>query len=314
MTKQKSNLNFFKRVGLEALWLLCRAISITPHWFRYYLLSDLIFFILYRCLRYRVAVVDKNLRNSFLDLSESERGVIRKEFYHYLSEVFVSTISLAGGNPAATVIRKDESGDYGAIGRFKEEIAGRPWVALTAHYGLWEYFMFWSQFTGHSMVAVYHPLENEVFEELFKRLRNYKTIYPVAAKDTVRFCLEHKDGIDGRNLLVGLIADQNPPRRSNSVWFKFLNQDSIFFDGGEKIALKFKLPVYFVYQRRLKRGLYEYDYELIHDGVEEIAPDEITRRYVEKLERVICENPAIWLWSHRRWKHNPNKWKHMKQS
>ena len=51
---------------------------------------------------------------------------------------------------------------------------------------------------------------------------------------------------DGKNLVMGLIADQNPPRRPDSRWFRFLNQDTIFFDGGEKLALRCKLPVYFV--------------------------------------------------------------------
>ena len=100
-----------------------------------------------------------------------------------------------------------------------------------------------------------------------------------------------------------LIADQNPPKRPDSHWFRFLNQDTIFFDGGEKLALRCHLPVYFVRMDRLRRGRYEMSFVPLYDGVEEVAPNEITERYVRELERVICEQPELWIWSHRRWKH-----------
>ncbi|MBQ1953810.1 MAG: hypothetical protein II361_05145, partial [Alistipes sp.] len=32
---------------------------------------------------------------------------------------------------------------------------------------------------------------------------------------------------------------------------------------------------------------------------------EITRRYAKMLEAEIVANPAMWMWSHRRWKHTP---------
>ncbi|MFR9503166.1 MAG: lysophospholipid acyltransferase family protein [Rikenellaceae bacterium] len=305
-----SKLNFLQRVSLELIWLFCRAISITPHWFRYYFLADILFFLIYHCCRYRRRVVDKNLRNAYPELADQQRAKISKEFYHYLAEVVVSTVSLAGAKAEKTILSQDEDKP---INKLKGLTAGQSWVALTAHHGLWEYLMFWAKFADQSLIAVYHPLENRVFDELFKRLRNHKNVETVALKETIRYCLEHQDGVNGLNYVVGLIADQNPPRRLNSQWIKFMNQETIFFDGGEKIALKLKMPVYFIYQQRLGRGRYQLEYELIHDGIESVEPFEITRRYVEKLERVIRENPHLWLWSHRRWKHNPNKWKHNKQ-
>ncbi|MFR9523265.1 MAG: lysophospholipid acyltransferase family protein [Rikenellaceae bacterium] len=306
----KSKLSFWQRVAIEIIWFWCRVISITPRWFRYYVLADIIYFFVYKCRRYRVKVVDKNLENSFPTKSAEERAKIRKAYYHYLAEVVVSTISLAGGDTHKTILHSD---DNHSIEELKVETEGKSWVALTAHYGLWEYLIFWAQFADQSLIAVYHPLENKVFDQLYRRFRSYKNVVPVPLKETVRFCLEHKDGLNGRNFVVGLIADQNPPRRPNSHWLSFLNQQSIFFDGGEKIALKLNLPVYFIYQRRLGRGKYCLEYKLIYDGVEEVETNEITSRYVKMLEQLIEETPHLWLWSHKRWKHNPNKWKHAKR-
>ena len=143
-----------------------------------------------------------------------------------------------------------------------------------------------------------------VTQTLQQRLRNYENSMTVAMKDSLRFYLRNRErGIEGKNLVMGLIADQNPPRRPDSHWFRFLNQDTIFFDGGEKLALRCNLPVYFVRMERLQRGRYQMSFEPIYDGVEEVAEYEITERYVRRLEAMICEHPELWMWSHRRWKH-----------
>ncbi|MDE5622441.1 MAG: lysophospholipid acyltransferase family protein, partial [Alistipes sp.] len=134
--------------------------------------------------------------------------------------------------------------------------------------------------------------------------RNYENSMTVSMRDCLRFYLRNREkGVGGKNLVMGLIADQNPPWRPDSHWFRFLNQDTIFFDGGEKLALRCHLPVYFVKMERLQRGRYRMSFERIYDGEEEVAPNEITGRYVSRLEEMIRERPELWMWSHRRWKH-----------
>ena len=141
-------------------------------------------------------------------------------------------------------------------------------------------------------------------EALYQRLRNGDYATTVSMKESLRFYLRNRErGILGKNLVMGLIADQNPPRRPDSHWFRFLNQDTIFFDGGEKLALRCHLPVYFVKMDRLSRGRYEMSFEPIYDGEEEVAEHEITERYVRLLESEIRRRPELWIWSHRRWKH-----------
>ena len=185
------------------------------------------------------------------------------------------------------------------------KVHGRDWIAMTAHFGCWEYCSYWGLYERSQMlVAVYHPLRSKVMERLYQRLRNYENSMTVAMKDSLRFYLRNRaGGIGGRNLVMGLIADQNPPRRPDSRWFRFLNQDTVFFDGIEKMALKFHMPVYFCRQRRLRRGYYELEFLRLYDGVEQVAPNEVTERYVRQLESDIVADPGMWLWSHRRWKH-----------
>ena len=290
-----------QRIGLEALWLGARVFAAMPYWFKYYVVENLIFVLLRYCLRYRMKVVKTNLRNSFPEKDERELAVIRRRFYRTLAEIFVDTINLAGltpekGRSLLTVKGLEEQ---------KERVGGRDWIAMTAHFGCWEYCSFWGLYDPTQIVvAVYHPLRSRIVEAFYQRLRNGDYATTVAMKESLRFYLRNRaGGIGGRNLVMGLIADQNPPRRPDSRWFRVLNQDTIFFDGGEKLALRCNLPVYFVKMSRLRRGRYEMSFELIYDGKEEVAEYEITQRYVRKLERMICECPELWMWSHRRWKH-----------
>ena len=293
-----------QRIGLEALWLGARVFAAMPYWFKYYVVENLIFVLLRYCLRYRMKVVKTNLRNSFPEKDERELAVIRRRFYRTLAEIFVDTINLAGltpekGRSLLTVQGLEEQ---------KERVGGRDWIAMTAHFGCWEYCSFWGLYDPTQIVvAVYHPLRSRIVEAFYQRLRNGDYATTVAMKESLRFYLRNRArGIGGRNLVMGLIADQNPPRRPDSRWFRFLKPQTIFFDGGEKLALRCQLPVYFVKMERLRRGRYEMSFELIYDGKEEVAEYEITQRYVRMLEAEIRRRPELWMWSHRRWKHKRN--------
>ena len=298
---KETELTPVQRIGLEILWAMARLFAVMPYWFKYYVVEHFVFFLLYYCLRYRMRVVRTNLRNSFPEKSDAELLVIRRRFYRTLSEILIDTVNMAhmSREKARSVIGVEE------LEKHVEAVHGRDWIAMTAHFGCWEYCSYWGLYEPSQMlVAVYHPLRSKVVEHLYRRLRNYDNSMTVAMRDSLRFYLRNRGrGVDGKNLVMGLIADQNPPWRPDSHWFRFLNQDTIFFDGGEKLALRWHLPVYFVKMERLQRGRYRMSFERIYDGEEEVAPNEITGRYVRRLEEMIRERPELWMWSHRRWKH-----------
>ncbi len=297
---ERIRLNGLQRIALESLWLLARLFAMLPYWFKYYVVEEVLFFLLFYCLRYRRTVVTANLRNSFPEKEEAELRRIRRRFYRTLAELFVDTINMAHMpvRKARRVI------DVENLDAHVGEVHGRDWIAMTAHFGCWEYCSYWGYYEpSQLLVAVYHPLRSTVMECLYARLRNHPNSMAVPMKESLRFYLRNRErGIGGKNLVMGLIADQNPPRRPDSHWFRFLNQDTIFFDGGEKLALRCGLPVYFVKMERRRRGRYRMSFERIYDGEEAVAPNEITARYVARLEAMIRECPELWIWSHRRWK------------
>ncbi len=289
------------RVGL--LWWLCRLLAVMPDWFKYYVVLEWIYFILRYVLRYRRRLILRQLSESFPEKSEKECRRICNDYYRTLAEMVVNIVTLAGMSAEERSRRLTiEGGDVVA-----SEIENRNSVMLTSHYGCWEYASFVVElFTDVHLVAAYHPLTNKLIDRLLLRMRTHERVTPVASNAFMRFYIENRDGIDGKNLMLGLIADQNSPPRKDIHWYNFLNHPTLFFEGGEALALKYHLPVYYVEVEHVRRGYYNCSFTKIYDGEAEVAPNEITERYVRLLEQSISRRPELWMWSHRRWKIVPD--------
>ena len=240
-----------------------------------------------------------NLRRSFPDKSEKELQKICRGTYKNLAEQIINTISQAGVSDK-TLMHRMKVKDAEKI---QKEIGDRSAIMLTAHFGPWEAGSTVSLVVpDQTFVAVYHKLTNPVIDELMKRIRQHTNVELVDMKHTMRHFIDNRNK---RPMAMGLIADQNPVLRANMHWYKFLHQWTTFFEGGETLALKYHLPVYYFSPKRLSAGHYEGTFTLIYDGEEQVEPFTITERYVRLLENDINANPEMWMWSHRRWKHTP---------
>jgi KDO2-lipid IV(A) lauroyltransferase len=87
-------------------------------------------------------------------------------------------------------------------------------------------------------------------------------------------------------------------------WTKFMGLDTPLFTGTERIARKINAAVIFLKMRKVKRGVYEVEIIPICEDPSLLEPNAITEAHVNLLEELIREEPAYWLWSHRRWKHS----------
>lgn len=240
-----------------------------------------------------------NLRRSFPDKSEKELQKICRGTYKNLTEQIINMISQAGVSDK-TLMHRMKVNDADKI---QAEIGNRSVIMLTAHFGPWEAGSTVSLVVpDQTFVAVYHKLTNPVIDELMKRIRSHTNVELVDMKRTMRHFVDNRDK---RPMAMGLIADQNPVLRANMHWYKFLHQWTAFFEGGETLALKYHLPVYYFSPKRLGAGHYEGNFTLIYDGEEQVEPYTITERYVRLLENDINAHPEMWMWSHRRWKHIP---------
>ncbi|MCC8061668.1 MAG: lysophospholipid acyltransferase family protein [Rikenellaceae bacterium] len=268
-----------------------------------FLFSDLIRWVLYSVVRYRREVVRTNLLHSFPEKSDRERSEIARRFYKHLADVFIETLSLASVNERQ--IRRRMK--YLNMDDLVRWTGGRSWISAMAHYGSWEYTTNFDLYRTHDgTLAVYRPLSDKGADRFYRKIRSRFGVLPVPMHDVGREMVRR--GRAGSHVTLALIADQTPGWPEIQNWTMFLGRWTPFFTGTEKMALKFHMPVVFLDVRKVRRGYYEAVFDLIYDGDEPVREGEITRRYAERLERMIRQRPELWMWSHRRWKHDIGDW------
>ncbi len=59
--------------------------------------------------------------------------------------------------------------------------------------------------------------------------------------------------------------------------------------------------------KKIKRGFYSVEVIPLYSDLTQVPENEITIKHMKILEEMINQQPEFWLWSHRRWKHQPNK-------
>lgn len=292
------SLTWRQKFSFNLLWGLCHIVRFLPRWFRFGVIRPL-FSSVFSIIGYRRKVILHNLKNAFPEKSESDIHSIMRKFYVTLAETVVNTISLVGANPKRNGKALICNGAEEHINKNK----GRDWIAMASHFGCWEFFPMWGWIdTECEFLSVYHPLKSPVFEHFYRRIRSFApNILPITMAESVRYYIKNRN--KGHSMVLGLISDQSPVLRADTEWIDFLNQPTAFIDGSEKLALRFGIPVYFIDIERRSPDSYQLNLIEIYDGKEEVAPNEITRRYAEKLESMIRKSPELWLWSHKRWKH-----------
>jgi KDO2-lipid IV(A) lauroyltransferase len=305
MKMMKSKINdILENVAVGLLWAICYLFALLPRCVRYGVFAPLVSFVMRKVVHYRYDVIMNQLRDSFPEKSEQEITDICRRYYDHLAEMVIGTLSLVGVGDR----RRAKVTEFNLTDNFQDEIKDRNFVAMTSHYGFWEIALnLYLETPNHHLVVAYRPLKNRVMDKFYYRLRKNHSVDPVASQNFIRYFVANHHGINGKNIVVGLISDQNCPVTKGCCWHSFLHHYSLFFDGAEQLAMKFGLPVYYVELERIKAGYYRHHYTLIYDGVEEVKPHEITERYVRHLERTIQAKPECWMWSHKRWKVCPDE-------
>lgn len=262
--------------------------------------SDVIFYIIYYVVRYRRKVVRRNMVNSFPEKTETEIVELEKRFYHALCDYFMETMKLYGMSEEKARKRVRFEG-IDEVNRAFER--GQSVVVYMGHTFNWEYattIPLWLDRDNLTVGHIYHPLENEKFDDFFKKLRGQFNSENIAMKATLRRIIEL--GKQNRQFVIGFIADQVPTWESIHHWVNFMNQDTPVFTGTEKIAQRTKSAVFYMHIVKVKRGRYIARFEHMVDDASMLAPNLLTEMYYKTLEDSIRKQPEMWLWTHNRWK------------
>jgi len=264
-----------------------------------YLLSDILYLLMYHVVGYRKKVVRGNLQKAFPEKEKSEIRQIARKFYHHLCDLMLES-AVSHFYSKSEALKKITYKNPELLNDLYGK--GKQVMAVLGHYGNWEYMSTLALVIDYPVVAIYKPLHNEYFDRMMQKNRNTFGVITVPMEKIARRLIEyHKNNTPVLTLNLG---DQRPVYRQIQYWTKFMGQDTPMFLGTEKLARKLDAAVVFLKIRKLKRGRYEMEAELISESPKGLKPFEITNRHVRILEDLIREEPAYWLWSHKRWKHS----------
>jgi len=264
-----------------------------------YLLSDFTYFIIYYVTGYRKKVVFENLSIAFPDKTEKQRKEISKKFYLNFTDNFIETIKLISAGKK--FINKHFTLDVEIFLKLYEQ--GKTCQAHLGHNFNWEIAnLGMGSLTPYPFLAVYMPVNNQVIDRVLMKLRTKTGAVMLAATQMRTEMLPYRD----QKYLIALVADQNPGIPSKAYWLNFFGRPTPFVKGPEKAARANDSAVVFAHITKTKRGYYEAHFQLATKEPRSLPETELSKIYVRYLETVIKANPEMWLWTHRRWKH---QWK-----
>jgi KDO2-lipid IV(A) lauroyltransferase len=264
-----------------------------------FVFSDLLRIIIEYLVRYRKTTITANLHNAFPEKSKGEISKIRRSYYRNICDVFLETIKLESMSPEEVKARFTFTG----MEIINDSVKRQKSVIVTnGHIGNWEWLATSLGLAATArLYAAAKPIKHRGYHQYVHFLRHRhdaKTIIPFG--DTYRTLIRNKKNGPTLTLLIG---DQTPTPEHLEHWQNFLNQDTPFLNGAERLAKALDFDVVYVDVVRTGRGKYTGEIKLISNDAPATADHEITSAYVKLLEQTIMKAPDNWLWSHRRWKH-----------
>ena len=274
-------------------------LSLLPLWLLYGI-SDLLYGLTYYVLRYRRRVVMDNLRKAFPEKQNVELVSIAKKFYRSFIDNFIEMLKLFSATDSF-IRRHFQFDNIELIKKYLDQ--GRKIQFHLGHTFNWEMAnMAFSLYIKDPVILVYMPLGNKIFERLLVHLRTRKGSILVPATDMKSAMIPYRQS----SYLLALVADQAPGNPSKSYWLNFFGRPTPMVQGPERGAKRANAPSFFCTFYKVKRGYYRVKFNLISDKPSELPEGKLTKDFAQLLEDDIRQYPDIWLWSHRRWKH---EWK-----
>jgi KDO2-lipid IV(A) lauroyltransferase len=245
-----------------------------------------------------------NLKRSFPNMSDREiRETARRSMEALCMlgvEVMITT----------RVIRVDTFMKYVELGGgFRDVLrllleGHRGLILLTGHYGNWEILGYVLATMGFPTTSVARPLDNPYVSDYVFGVRERNGQRIIAKKSAT---VEVTDLLEDKQA-VAFVADQNAGRKG--IFVDFFGRKASAYKSIGLLAIRYEVPVVIGYARRLgdhfrfecacQDIIYPADWKDQEDPLRYI-----TQRYTKAIEDFVRNDPAQYLWVHRRWKSRP---------
>ena len=267
--------------------------------------------ILEHVVKYRVNVVDDNLRHAFPDVDEAGRKKIRHDFYRHFANIFLEALWM--GASSAERVHRSHVAELKNPEVLNSMYAQSPSVMImTSHAGNWEligsfylfYYGFQPNYDDMDACVVYRRLHSKVMDDIMREVRTSCVSNPAAFEGyqestrVVRHIFKNKD----RKKVYFFITDQRPYFSAKEfMTVDFMGRRCNTMSASAELAKKFSMAV--IYQRMIEReGGYDIEHVLICEDASKMEPEAIIRRFYQLLEEDLRRQPHNYLWTHKRWR------------
>jgi KDO2-lipid IV(A) lauroyltransferase len=255
-----------------------------------------------RCLRRRTREALANLKLVFPERSEAERSAIWRSSCAELGRCAVEWARLPG---LATEVLRDRVEVVGLEHLAKAAELGRGALAITAHYGNFEYIpaVVRACLPGVHVSVVGRTMPTAGMQDMIerRRVRGGGAVIPQDARAILRALRE--------GTVIGILIDHYTRARRGGALVPFLGIPAWTTTGPALLARRTGAAVVPLHIHRTHDGRHRIEVEpaleLPQTGDRERDVVTATARMNEVVGRWIREDPVPWTWSHRRFRHSP---------
>jgi KDO2-lipid IV(A) lauroyltransferase len=265
-----------------------------------YMLATLGYYIIYYIFPYRKHIVRENLSKSFPEKSEVEILRIEKQYFKYFANLVIEVIKMASIS-RSELKKRVKFNNLELVEAYFSK--GESVLACTGHYGNWELCMLaLGAELSKPEYVIYKPLNNKVFDDWFYKIRTRFGNNFIPMRQTLRSIAATRN----EATMFCFAGDQTPVGGEAHYWIDFMHQPTPVLLGMEKIALQTNRPIFYFKAKVVKKGYYEVDCIPLCLEPTTTEGHQITDMQFVLLQDILNEEPAYWLWSHRRWKYKPH--------
>jgi KDO2-lipid IV(A) lauroyltransferase len=267
-----------------------------------YILSDIIFVIMYYVIGYRKKVVRDNIALVFPNYSLKERKEIERKSYQHLCDMFLEmlkTMTISKSEIEKRFVFKN-------LDTYLDlEKKGKSIALLCAHYASYEWVISMNAKVNLEGFAIYKKINNKYFDRLVRKIRSRFKATLIHSRESIAIIdanfKKNKMGI------YGFASDQSPQIRNHVHWSEFMGIEVPVHTGAETLSKKYDMNVLYLKVKKIKRGFYQAEFEVLSEDAKNVPNYNITETFLRRVEQQIIEAPEFYLWTHRRWKHKGKK-------
>lgn len=263
-----------------------------------YIISDLFYILVFYIIGYRKQVVLDNLKLAFPKKPEEELLVIRKKFFKHLMDLMVESIK-AFSISEKEILKRYKYLNPELVNKYAKE--GRSIALVGAHQANWEWSTSLPKALNIDIYGAYTKLNNKPFEKAVKDSREKFGVIGFKTSDMVKG-MQRNFSAKKQGLYL-LLSDQSPQPHKTYYWREFFNIKVPIHTGAEMLSKRFDLVVINYVTKKVKRGYYETEFQLITESPKDFDDYQITDLYTDLTEKNILRQPEFYLWSHKRFKH-----------